>query len=470
MTHNSSHVRRSVLSLALLGASAAFSASADSPLNIDMPKEWGEQTPASAVVAGSLQWWQAFGDPMLDSLITLGQANNYDVAMAVKRINIARAAVRQAKSGWYPSIGLSADWTRARSSGRTAGSQGDASTASYFDVGANLSWEIDIFGRVNSKVRQAKAAVKVSSAEFSATMLSLDAEIARTYIGLLVDLAQLKVAQEHTESQKHIVEITETRHRTGLASKLDVAQARTLYYSTVAQIPLLEASIEASYNSLAVLLGTTREGLPASLFEDHTLPSHFQLAGLGTPLEMLRRRPDIVESERNIELAAAQLGVAQSDYMPSLTIQATAGTQAHSVGDLFTGPSFTYSVAPTLSWTLFDGFARRAATVSAKEAMQVQVDNYNMTVLTAIEEVRNALARYHATLKYIDTTKLVVENSEESVRLSLDQYKHGLSDFYNLVEAQLNNLTYQNSLVSAKGQALTALVELYKALGGNFQN
>lgn len=426
--------------------------------------------PATVSEAESHRWWQSFEDPMLDSLIAIGEANNYNAAMAVKRINIARAGVRQAQSGWYPTVGLNAAWNGARSSGRVAGSTGDASTSSYFDAGAALSWEVDIFGRVNSKVRQAKAEVKVTAAEYAATMLSLDAEIASSYISLLVSRAQLKVAQEHTESQKHIVDITETRHRTGLVSKLDVAQARTLYYSTVAQIPLLEASIDASYNSLAVLLGTTREGLPASLFDEHTLPSHYHLLGLGTPLEMLRRRPDIIEAERNIDVAAAQLGVARSEYMPSLTIQATAGTQAHSIGDLFSGPSFTYSVAPTLSWTLFDGFSRRAATASAKETMQVQVDNYNMTVLTAIEEVRNAIARYQATLKYIDTTAKVVENSEESVRLSLDQYKQGLSDFYNLVEAQLNYLTYQNSLVSAQGQALTALVELYKALGGNYQN
>ncbi len=173
-------------------------------------------------------------------------------------------------------------------------------------------------------------------------------------------------------------------------------------------------------------------------------------------------------AEKSIDVAAAELGIAKKDYLPSLSISANVGTQAHAFGDLFTGPSFTYSVAPTLSWTLFDGFARRAATASARENMQIEIENYNLTVLTAIEEVRNALARYSATLKYIERTAKVVESSEEAVNLSLDQYKQGLSDFYNVVEAQLNYLTYQNSLVAARGEALTSLIDLYKALGGGF--
>ncbi len=418
--------------------------------------------------APAAEWWRGFGDPMLDSLIAIGERNNYDVGMAARRIDIARAAVRQAESGYFPQIGVDAGWTRERSSGRTAGRDGQPSTVSYFSAGATMNWEIDVFGKIRAQTRRAKADVKVSAAEYASAMLALEAEIATTYITLLVNRAQLEVARRHSESQLHIVDITETRHRTGLVSKLDIAQARTLYYSTIASIPLLEASIEASYNSLGVLLGTGRDSLPADIYAERPLPRYSLPPAAGVPADLLRRRPDIIEAERNIDAAAAQLGIARSEYLPSLSISASAGTAAHNAGDLFSGASFTYSIAPTLSWTLFDGFARRAASLSARENMRLQVDAYNMTVITAVEEVRNAMTRYTATLKYIDSTEKVVENSRESVRLSLDQYKQGLSDFYNLVEAQLNYLSYQNSLVAAQGNALTALVDLYKALGGGY--
>ncbi|MDE6041873.1 MAG: TolC family protein, partial [Muribaculaceae bacterium] len=182
----------------------------------------------------------------------------------------------------------------------------------------------------------------------------------------------------------------------------------------------------------------------------------------------LRRRPDIIEAENNIEVAAGSLGIAKRDYLPSLSIEASVGTQAHRFGDLFTGPSFTYTVAPTLSWTIFSGFGRNAAMAEAKQNLELQIDNYNLTVLTAVEEVRNALCKYTATLKYIDAIKEVVHSSQESVNLSLDLYKQGLSNFTNVVDAQLNLLSYQNTLISARGDALTALVDLYKALGGGW--
>ena len=415
-----------------------------------------------------MQWWQTFDDPMLDTLIAMGRRNNYNLAVAERRIEMSRQALRQVQSAYWPQIDISLGWTRERDSGRLTGRTGETSVMSYFNGGASLSWEIDVFGKIRAQARKGKAQVKVTAAEYAGALVALDAEIASSYVSLLVSRAQLGVANEHAENQKHILDITETRYRTGLVSKLDVAQAGTLYYSTTSQIPLLEASIDAAYNSLAVLLGITREALPQDIYAPHPLPDHYALPPLGTPVDLLRRRPDIVAAEKNIEVAAAALGVARSAYLPSLNIAASGGTAAHVFGDLFSGPSFTYTIAPTLSWALFDGFSRRAADLEARAGLENDIDSYNLTVLTAVEEVRNAMARYSATLKYISATEKVVENSEEAVRLSLDQYKQGLTDFYNVVETQLNYLTYQNSLVSAKGTALTALIDLYKALGGAY--
>lgn len=469
MAHISSLTRVAAAALLCSMASAAYAGDNQDYLRHPLASSWEpDDTTVSYSADLNRQWWRSFDDQMLDSLIAIGERNNYDVAVAARRIDISRQALRQIESAYWPQIGISLGWQRDRQSGRLEGRRGEAVTTSYFSGTASMSWEVDVFGKIRAQAKRGKAQVRVSAAEYDGAMVSLDAEIASSYILLLVYRAQLAVARSHSENQKHILDITETRHRTGLVSKLDVAQASTLYYSTIASIPLLESQIEGAYNSLAVLLGTTREGLPAGVFADSRLPNHYPLPALGAPVDLLRRRPDIVAAESGIDVAAAALGIARSAYLPSLSIGASAGTAAHVFGDLFSGPSFTYSVAPTLSWTLFDGLSRRAATLEARQELENEVDNYNLTVLTAIEEVRTAITRYKATLEYIARTRKVVENSEEAVRLSLDQYKQGLTDFYNVVEAQLNYLAYQNNLVTAQGDALTALIDLYKALGGGY--
>lgn len=428
-----------------------------------------EGTPsASEVDASNARWWETFEDPLLDSLISIGEKNNYNAAMAARRINAARAEVGAARSAYYPQIGISAGWNRARTSGRIAGSTGAASTASYFSGAATMNCEIDVFGKITSQVNKAKSQVKLSAAEYGAVILSLDAEIAETYINLLVQKEQLEIARSHSKSQQDIVNMTEVRYKTGLSSKLDVTQARTVYYSTIAQVPLLEAQIEASYNAIAVLTATPRAELPVSVYEARGLPGHYRLVNMGVPLDLLRRRPDVVEAERSIDIAAASLGIAKKDYLPSLSIQATLGTEAHNFDDLFSRASVGYSIAPTLSWTLFDGLSRKYNVAAARENMEAEIDSYNLTVMTAIEEVRNAMAHYSAELRYIESINEVVLNSSESFEKAVDLYKQGLSSFTPVVDAQLDNLNYQNTLVSAKGQALIALIELYKALGGGW--
>lgn len=170
----------------------------------------------------------------------------------------------------------------------------------------------------------------------------------------------------------------------------------------------------------------------------------------------MRRRPDIVEAEFQLAQYAAQLGIAKKDFLPTLSLNASIGTASHDAGDLFKKQTFTYTLAPTLSWTVFDGLARRANVISAREQMEIGIDNYNFTVMNAVEEVDNAILSYTATLQNISILNDVIDNSRQSLDLSLDLYKKGLNPFTDVVTAQLNYLAYQNSIIESKGKALTA--------------
>ena len=189
---------------------------------------------------------------------------------------------------------------------------------------------------------------------------------------------------------------------------------------------------------------------------------------VGVPAELLRRRPDIVEAEYELASYAAALGLAKRDFLPTLSLNGTIGTGAHSAGDLFSRNSLTYSIEPTLTWTIFDGMSRRANMASARQQMEIGIESYNNTVMTAVEEVDNAITTYAGTLRNLDILDDVVTQSRKSLDLSLDLYKRGLSPFNNVVTAQMNLLEYQNSVVTASGNALTALITLYEALGGGW--
>lgn len=415
-------------------------------------------------------WWQTFNDPLLDSLVNRGVENNYNVAIAAKRISIAQNSLNSVRGAYYPTIDLNLGWNKDRISGYTRSTPSVATGTSYLNAGLSLSWEIDLFGRITAKAKESKAQIRVSRAEYAATMVSLQAQIATAYFQLRMYQAELDIANRHADSQMKVVKITEARHETGLASMLDVAQARTVYYSTVASIPQIENSIRTTINSIAVLLGEYPETLYPVLDPVVAMPECRQMIPFAIPLQVIERRPDVYEARQNIEVMAAALGVAKKEYLPALSITGSIGTEAYHASDMFRKESFVYSVAPTLSWTLFEGFGRRAAVASARENMEIEIDTYNLTLMTAFEEADNAMSAYFSTLKYMDNLTEVINNSALSDELSLDLYKRGLGTFTNVMDAQINLLTYELQMVEARGSALGSLISLYKALGGGWEN
>lgn len=431
-----------------------------------MPATWQYQPEYMQTSPSEDAWWKQYDDPVLNDLIAKAEANNYNVAAAIKRIQLAERQITAARAALYPTVSASAGWSAAQSAGATTHPVSSSHSDSYFNIGANVNWEIDVFGRVAAKEKAAKAGVNVSRAEYDAVMVSLCANLASAYFQLRTYQQQYNVALAHIESQNKVVKMTEVRLEAGLSNALEVSQAKTMLYSTQASLPSLESAIRNTANSIAILTGVYPSELVPVLLKEGKLPPAPPLLAPGVPMDLLRRRPDVVQAEAQLAQYAAQIGVAKKDFLPVLSLTGSIGTSARNITNLFGAHSLEYSVAPAISWTIFDGFARKNNVAEARLQLEAATDDYNMTLLTAVEEVENAISSYNAAISHVKALKEVVEESARSYNLSLDLYKEGLSDFINVINSQLTYLENQNSLVEANGSVYAAQVALYQALGG----
>lgn len=423
-----------------------------------MPDNWRYSQEVEAELPSDDQWWKSFDDSVLDSLISMGIDNNFNLDQAARRREIARLTMQQAKSAYYPTLQASAGYERRR----TIGVNGN-----LYSLGADMSWEIDVFGKITENVKANKASYRASKAEYVSAMISMTAQIATYYVNLRVLQAQEAIAREHMESQARVLNIAEKRHEAGLVSELDVAQAKTVYYQTEATLPQLTVSMRETINALSVLLGVYPEVIAPMLEKPAPVPSYMQIVPAGVPVNLLRRRPDIVAAEAQLAMYASQIGIAKKDFLPTLTLNGSIGFQSGEIDKMFDKSGFYYTVAPTLSWTIFSGFERKYNVAQAREQMQIGIDNYNLTVMTAVSEVDNAMAQYKASVATYEADKNVYAQSTKAFDLSIDQYKSGLSALTPVVDAQIDWLTTANSMATAKGNAVIALIDLYKALGGS---
>ena len=456
--------------LLLLFLSSAISAQhADHYLDTPLPQAWEE---GGEVFRQTLpvddQWWKSFGDTTLDSLISIAVDRNYSVLTAIDRMNMAKAGLRMERSGFFPTVGINAGWTRQQTSGNT--SELPQSTQHYYDVSANMSWELDIFGSIRQRVKAQKETFAASKEEYTAVMVSLSAQVASSYIQLRELQQELKVVERNCASQAAVLKITEVRYNTGLVSKLDVAQAKSVYFSTKASIPQLESGINQYITSLAVLLGTYPQEIRPVLERVGELPDYMEPISIGIPADLLMRRPDIRSAEHQINAQAASLGASKSDWLPQVFIKGSVGYASKDLKDLTKHKSFTYEIAPALSWTIFSGGKLVNATKSARAQLDEAIDQFNQTVLTAVQETDNAMTAYRSSIKQIVALREVRNQGQETLTLSLDLYKQGLTPFQNVLDAQRSLLSYENQLVQARGNSLLQLIALYQALGGGWNN
>ena len=456
----------SVSLLLFLSTVTAVGQTVNRYLNTPLPKEWEE---SGEVFQQTLpvddHWWKSFQDTRLDSLIALAVDRNYSVAMAINRIAAARANLWAERGNFFPSIGLNAGWTRQETSGNT--STLPQSTDHYYDAALSMSWEIDVFGSIRKRVKAQKENFAASKEEYAAVMVSLASEVASAYINLRE--LQLEVVNKNVASQEEVLKITEVRYNTGLVAKLDVAQAKSVLYSTKASIPQLEAGINQYITTLAVLLGMYPQEIRPVLETTGTLPDYMEPIGVGMPVDLLLRRPDVRSAERSVNAQAALLGASKSDWLPKIFLKGSFGYAARDLNDLVKSKSMTYEIAPSLSWTIFSGGQLVNATRLAKAQLDESINQFNQTVLTAVQETDNAMNSYRNSIKQIVALREVRNQGVETLKLSLELYKQGLSPFQNVLDAQRSLLSYENQLVQAQGSSLLQLISLYKALGGGWR-
>lgn len=412
------------------------------------------------------RWWKAFNDPMLDSLIAVASGENYSVLAAIDRMQQARASLRMERSSLFPAITLNGGWLRQQSSGSTGGLS--QTIDHYYDASLNASWELDVFGSIRQRVKAQRETFRASREEWASVQVSLCAQVASAYINLRELQQELQVVTHNCRTQQEVLKITEVRYNTGLVSKLDVAQAKSVYFSTKASIPQLEAEVSQYINALAILLGTYPQMLRPALQKSGKLPDYMEPVGVGIPADLLLRRPDVRQAERQVNAQAALLGASKSDWLPQVFLKGSVGYAARDMKDFTRRRSMTFEIAPTLSWTLFSGTKLLNATRQARAALDEAVHNFNQTVLTAVQETDNAMNNYRNSIKQIVALREVRNQGQETLKLSLELYKQGLSPFQNVLDALRSLLTYENQLTQAEGNSLLYLVSLYQALGGGY--
>lgn len=410
-------------------------------------------------------WWGYFADSTLNSLIRKATANNYDLQNAIKNIQMAKAKLRIQKSGFYPSFNVSAQYSPEKSS------LGIDHTDSYSRIGQaglEMNWEIDVFGSIRKNVKAQKEYYLASQEDYRGVMVSLAAEVATAYIQLRTYQQQLEVARNNLQSQEEILQLNEAKLKAGLTSHLIVAQSRGLWLQTKATIPGIESSIYAQANTLSVLTGEYSDSLRQVLLEIKPMPVNPGQIVSGIPAELVRRRPDIRSAERNMDALAAAAGASRADWWPKFYLTGALGYGNEYFKQMFKKENMTWQISPSIKWTIFSGRQLMETSRLARLQLDEGINTYNQTLLTALQEIDNAIFSYNKSLQQLEADRQALEEIKLTLQYATDLYKKGLADYQSVLDSQRNVLSYENILVNAKSASLIYMIQLYKALGGGF--
>ena len=429
------------------------------------------------------EWWHVFGDPTLDRLIDEARRQNLTLQAAGIRILEARAQLGISTGFQFPQLfQVNGDLSRQRISAHAANTspgidRGFTSTGFGFDA----AWELDVWGKFRRGVEAGQANLDATVAGFDDVLVSLTAEVARTYVLIRTLEERLRVARENLEVQRKTLRIADALYEGGAINELDHLQAESLLRDTEATIPPLQASLRQAKNSLSVLLGKPPGTVDAWLAGDQPIPQPPVEVAIGVPADLLRRRPDIRLKERQLATQSALIGIAKADLYPrfsllgSINLRASdaaltfATGGASNLANVFSAKSFQYFVGPSISWDVFN-FGRIRNRVRVEDArFQALIAEYRDTVLNAAREAEDAIAGFLKARVEQEKLQQSYLAAKRSVDLSLFQYTEGLVNYQRVLDSQRSQLNTQNSLTEVKGNVAINLIALYKAVGGGWE-
>ena len=439
------------------------------PPETPMPDAWNEAVQNEFKTGDpDLQtWWNVFDDDTLNGLIVRASTNNLDLRTAAARIEEAAALRGVSASRYFPEIaGVGAATAFRTPKDQTA--PGADRTDELYQAGLTMAWELDLWGRIRRSVESADASLQATVENYRDIMVLLYADIAAQYISVRTLQERIILAENNLESQHGTLEYTRNRFDAGLVPALDVAQAELNTSRTEARIPVLKQQLIEAINRLSVLVGEMPYALLQTLEEVKPIPHASGEFMAGLPAELLRLRPDIRRSERELAAQTARIGATTAELYPTLTLPGSLTLENDSAGDVFSSGSTAYSFGPQLRLNIFNGKRIRSRIDAEEAATKAAMLSYEQTVLLALEEVEDFMSAYANEQDRIKSLASAAASAQKSVDLVTELYKSGLTDFQNVLNMEQAQLIQEDELAASKGLLSAYLVGVYKALGGGW--
>ena len=442
------------------------------PPEVELPEEW-RNVGADAAVAfvRQPQWWKHFGDPVLEQLVSEAEQENLGLAAAAQRIDEARARYGVTRSELWPNVDAYGAYRRVRSSrngtnNRVSGFQFE--DRDLWTVGGELSWEIDLWGRVGRAMEAARAEVGASIEDYRDVVVILQAEVVGTYISIRSLQESIAVLRANIEIQESSARQAKTRNEAGVVPEIDVTQSETQLATTRAELPAVEIRLESALNRLALLLGKRPGSLHEMLSEPGKIPEVPVELRVPVPAAIVRQRPDIRRAERELAAATARIGVQTAEYFPQLSIFGTFEWESTQTGNLFDADSQAFSIGPFFRWNIFNagriGNAVDVETARAKQSLKL----YEETVLTALGQVEDALVADRLERQRVEHLTRATTQAKRSVELVNGLYENGLVDYIRVLDAQRAQVASELMRLRAQTRLAGNFVNLYRALGGGW--
>jgi NodT family efflux transporter outer membrane factor (OMF) lipoprotein len=423
------------------------------------------------------KWWLTFNDPTLSALIDRATQGNPDVQIAVIRIAEARASERSTAAAGLPKLTADGDYRRADlgqglfGGASTSGLVSSLSKPTNVYVGAlDASWELDLFGKVRRSVEAAHAAADVAIGNRDDALVTLEAEVAQTYAQLRAAQASRQTAQSDFDAEQQVLALTQERAGHGLVTDLDVETARTALSTTEAALAQYDLQIASSLNGLAVLVGAAPGALDAELSAAAPIPQAPPKVPVGLPSGLAHRRPDIRAAEARLHQQTANIGVANAQFYPDVSLSGQGGTLGFTPQALTKWADRFYAFGPAISLPIFEGGQLRANLQLAKANQAEAAVAYRKVVLNALQDVENALAAYRTELRRHQALEQTVQAQTAALAIARDQYAHGVSSFITVLTAETSLAQQHQALIQSTLSLTTDVVNLYKALGGGWES